>query len=150
MDSLSEDSGLSTSKNALFHQTNGENGIINHQKEANQKHAATWSWEQCSWSGNLPHSLSSLLSFVILSQALTHNQNEKLWPDYPIGNTIPCVMWPEFLSSIMAREWLALDLSHVSLEYLCTGWFCVPTWHRLELSQRKELQLGKCLHEIQL
>ena len=32
----------------------------------------------------------------------------------------------------------------------CTGWFCVSTWHRLELSQRKELQLGKCLHEIQL
>jgi hypothetical protein len=26
----------------------------------------------------------------------------------------------------------------------------VSTWHRLELSQRKELQLGKCLHEIQL
>ena len=32
----------------------------------------------------------------------------------------------------------------------CTGWICVSTWHRLELSQRKELQLGKCLHEIQL
>ena len=31
-----------------------------------------------------------------------------------------------------------------------TGWFCVSTCHRLELSQRKELQLGKCLHEIQL
>jgi hypothetical protein len=31
-----------------------------------------------------------------------------------------------------------------------TGWFCVSTLHRLELSQRKELQLGKCLHEIQL
>jgi hypothetical protein len=29
-------------------------------------------------------------------------------------------------------------------------WFCVSTWHKLELSQRKELQLGKCLHEIQL
>jgi hypothetical protein len=26
----------------------------------------------------------------------------------------------------------------------------VSTWHRLELSQRKELQLKKCLHEIQL
>jgi hypothetical protein len=33
---------------------------------------------------------------------------------------------------------------------VCTGWFCVSTWHRLELPQRKELQLGKCLHEIQL
>jgi hypothetical protein len=32
----------------------------------------------------------------------------------------------------------------------CTGWFCVSTWHKLELSQRKELQLGKCLYEIQL
>ena len=31
-----------------------------------------------------------------------------------------------------------------------TGWFCVSTWHELELSQRKELQLGKYLHEIQL
>jgi hypothetical protein len=28
--------------------------------------------------------------------------------------------------------------------------FCVSTWHRLELSQRKELQVRKCLHEIQL
>jgi hypothetical protein len=26
----------------------------------------------------------------------------------------------------------------------------VSTWHRLELSQRKELQLGKCFHETQL
>jgi hypothetical protein len=26
----------------------------------------------------------------------------------------------------------------------------VSTWHRLGLSQRKELQLGKYLHEIQL
>jgi hypothetical protein len=33
---------------------------------------------------------------------------------------------------------------------ICTGWFYVSTWHRLGLSQRKELQLGKCLHEIQL
>ena len=32
----------------------------------------------------------------------------------------------------------------------CTGWFCVSTWHRLELSQRKEFQLGKCLHDTQL
>ena len=31
----------------------------------------------------------------------------------------------------------------------CTGWFCVSIWHRLELSQRKELQLRKCPHEIQ-
>jgi hypothetical protein len=30
------------------------------------------------------------------------------------------------------------------------SWFCVSTWHRLELSQRKELQLGKCLLDIQL
>jgi hypothetical protein len=26
----------------------------------------------------------------------------------------------------------------------------VSTWHKLKLSQKKELQLGKCLHEIQL
>jgi hypothetical protein len=32
----------------------------------------------------------------------------------------------------------------------CTGWFYVSTWHRLKLSLRKELQLGKCLQEIQL
>jgi hypothetical protein len=32
----------------------------------------------------------------------------------------------------------------------CTGWFCWSTWHGLELLQRKELQLGKCLCEIQL
>ena len=33
---------------------------------------------------------------------------------------------------------------------ICTGWFYVSSWHKLELSQRKELQLRKCLHEIQL
>jgi hypothetical protein len=32
----------------------------------------------------------------------------------------------------------------------CTGWFCVSTWHKLELSQRKEPPLRKCLYEIQL
>ena len=32
----------------------------------------------------------------------------------------------------------------------CTGWFCVSTWHKLELSQRKEPPLRKCHHEIQL
>jgi hypothetical protein len=32
----------------------------------------------------------------------------------------------------------------------CTGWFCVSTWHKLELSQRKDPPLRKCLHEIQL
>jgi hypothetical protein len=26
----------------------------------------------------------------------------------------------------------------------------VSTWHKVELSQKKELQLGKYLHEIQL
>jgi hypothetical protein len=31
----------------------------------------------------------------------------------------------------------------------CTGQFCVNLT-QLELSQKKELQLGKCLHEIQL
>jgi hypothetical protein len=28
----------------------------------------------------------------------------------------------------------------------CTGWFYVNLTSQLELSQRKELQLGKCLH----
>jgi hypothetical protein len=31
----------------------------------------------------------------------------------------------------------------------CTGYFCVNLT-QLELSQKRELQLGKCLHEIQL
>jgi hypothetical protein len=35
------------------------------------------------------------------------------------------------------------------LERYYTGWFCVNLT-QLELSQRKELQLRKCLHEIQL
>jgi hypothetical protein len=39
---------------------------------------------------------------------------------------------------------------HQSQKGNCTGWFSVSTWHRLELSQRKEFQLGKCFHEIQL
>ena len=33
---------------------------------------------------------------------------------------------------------------------ICTSWFYVSSWHKLELSQRKELQLRNCLHEIQL
>jgi hypothetical protein len=39
---------------------------------------------------------------------------------------------------------------YLSLLRQCTFLFCVSTWHRLELSQRKVLQLGKCLHEIWL
>jgi hypothetical protein len=31
-----------------------------------------------------------------------------------------------------------------------TGWFCVSPWYKLELSQRKEPSLRKCLREIQL
>jgi hypothetical protein len=61
------------------------------------------------------------------------------------------------------RNWLSFLPSHRFPEsdyschlYLlshlagCTGWFCVSAWHKLELSQRKALQLGKCLHENQL
>jgi hypothetical protein len=33
---------------------------------------------------------------------------------------------------------------------ICTGWLCVSTWHKLESLERKEPQLRKCLHEIQL
>jgi hypothetical protein len=32
----------------------------------------------------------------------------------------------------------------------CTSWFCVSTWHKVELSQRKELQLKKYFHEFLL
>jgi hypothetical protein len=47
--------------------------------------------------------------------------------------------------------WLILPLSNTVWPVgACTGWFCVSTWHRLGLSQRKELQLGKCHHDIQL
>jgi hypothetical protein len=53
-------------------------------------------------------------------------------------------------------SFFAIDFIYV---YICTYIFymfiCVlasfvSTWHMLELSQRKELQLGKCFHEIQL
>ena len=33
---------------------------------------------------------------------------------------------------------------------LCTDWFGVSTWHKLESSERKEPQLRKCFFEIQL
>jgi hypothetical protein len=39
---------------------------------------------------------------------------------------------------------------HVTKLTICTGWFCVSTWLKLELSQSKEVRLGKCFHEIQL
>jgi hypothetical protein len=32
----------------------------------------------------------------------------------------------------------------------CTGWFLCVNLNRLGLSQKKELQLRKCLHKIQL
>jgi hypothetical protein len=53
-----------------------------------------------------------------------------------------------FLSSRITPVELSLNGSF--LIYCCSGWFCESTWHRLELSQRKELKLGKWLHEIQL
>jgi hypothetical protein len=37
----------------------------------------------------------------------------------------------------------------VLIPWECTGWFCVNLT-QLEWSQRKELQVRKCLHEIQL
>ena len=40
-------------------------------------------------------------------------------------------------------------IESIFMEDVCTGYFCVNLT-QLELSQRKELKLGKCLHEIQL
>jgi hypothetical protein len=40
--------------------------------------------------------------------------------------------------------------SSIPQEDLCTGWFCVSTWYKLKLSQRKEPPLRKCLYETQL
>jgi hypothetical protein len=48
---------------------------------------------------------------------------------------------PQFASHCHEKTIIKSDLGRY------TGWFCA---HRLESSQRKELQLGKCLHEIQL
>ena len=50
------------------------------------------------------------------------------------------------------RAWLLFSLgTHRSLRHdRCTGWFCVSTWHKLALSQRKEPPLRKYLHESQL
>jgi hypothetical protein len=39
-------------------------------------------------------------------------------------------------------------ISEYGKNYVLAGF--VSAWHRLVLSQRKELHLGKCLHEIQL
>jgi hypothetical protein len=41
-------------------------------------------------------------------------------------------------------------LNTYALSYCSVLASFVSTWHRLELSQRKELRLGKCLHKIQL
>ena len=57
------------------------------------------------------------------------------------------------LQSTFTKYLSSLQELIIILKYnirICTGRFCVSTWHRLELYQRKELQLGKCLHEIQL
>jgi len=44
----------------------------------------------------------------------------------------------------------ALSMALGNMVGCCTGWFCMSTWHKLELSQRKEPPLRKCLYEIQL
>ena len=53
------------------------------------------------------------------------------------------------MSQLLLEAYWNLPFSDIPFA-TCTGWFYVSTWHRLELSKRKELQLGKCLHEIQL
>jgi hypothetical protein len=40
--------------------------------------------------------------------------------------------------------------SRVQVDSQCTDWFCVSTWYKLELTQRKEPPLRKCFREIQL
>jgi hypothetical protein len=59
--------------------------------------------------------------------------------------------WPSTLKT-HHPSWLCQpSLSYVpKVHNSCTGWFCVSTWHKLELPQRKEPLLRKCLHEIQL
>ena len=62
-----------------------------------------------------------------------------------------CISWrhfPNWNSFLCDNSSLCqIDIKLVNI-LICTGWFCVSTCHRLELLQRKELQLQKCLHEI--
>ena len=47
-------------------------------------------------------------------------------------------------------KWINIGSGHWKWNWEVYWLVFVSIWHRLELSQRKELQLGKCLHEIQL
>jgi hypothetical protein len=95
--------------------------------------------------------------FIEVLLVISRNWNQ---PSHHIPEEWIQKMWfiytMEYYSAIKNEDILSfackwMELENIILnEVTCTGWFWVSTWHRLELSQRKELQLGRCLHKIQL
>jgi hypothetical protein len=90
----------------------------------------------CTWSQRLPCVLGTLV-----------------WPCWgawllPIIYVLKCCICMNVLCVYGGQNWHSV----FSLDYFphCTGWLCVSTWHKLESSERKEPQLRKCLHKIQL
>ena len=68
-------------------------------------------------------------------------------------DTVKIVKTQGWETTCQRRDPVAVGLLNghfTKLFCMCIGCFCVSTWHKLESSQRKELQLGKFLHEIQL
>jgi hypothetical protein len=96
-------------------------------------------WTKCIWGVLLFQKLKELLQVtVVMAQRLKSkfemDTSEQRWCKLSIN----------------------IDNSYNGLEYIklnhgiCTDWFCLSTWHKLESSKRKEPQLRKYLHEIQL
>ena len=81
----------------------------------------------------------SMLKWIPPSESL------HIWPHGTVhsDSTLALKLCTDHLHLLHTVSTLRLDLGPVLAGF-------VSTWHRLELSQRKELQLRKCLHEIQL
>ena len=84
---------------------------------------------------------------------LTREVEEPLhsWIHLSAGTGAPCPsqMGCQAHSCISSSRYVSLSPSLPNTHVGCIGWFCVNLT-QLELSQRKERQLRKCLHEIQV
>lgn len=91
---------------------------------------------------------------MISMEAVDWNDNSLLsWDFRSCGSDCLSPAWVELLGHVRSGYQLTLFLFYLGQLYPrvgCTGCFFVSAWHRVESSERKEPQLRKCLHEIQL
>jgi hypothetical protein len=99
-----------------------------------------------------------MFSYTILIATLLFNSQISFWfslitlyVSYYKFRTKPQMLIVTPLQSIsIKQEFFDSHILDMKITNIVEPTSFVPTWHRLEISQRKELQLRKCLHEIQL